>query len=343
MTDHHLSPEVLDQSPQTREWREFKERSAGDWGLAGGTYEGVLSDLATVQRKDTGQWVIRMVARVYPRDRYALAWVALSSDPRDPYALNAAQTRALAKVADALGILTPAPPEEIVDALARHVGKPVSVRVVHTPVGPRATLAKAEGGEQFLVTEERHTHTPEQLAAAAEIMEGRDSGLVMTTASSTSRTDRAQAAQEKLLLGLRKARSGIIETAEACHLLLEEEGWLALGYEGLAEYLAQPEVGLARTQFYDLANIHRRFVIEGSVEPERLAASEHSKLALTLPALTAGKVTPDEAAADAESLGWRDLREKYRDLMAEPKEPKDPSGDPGPDEPGVCSECGRAL
>jgi hypothetical protein len=301
-----LSPEQLDGPNATREWTAFREKTnGGDWGIPNGTYEGSLRDVSTVKRKDTGQWVVRMLALLPRRDRYALAWVGLSDHP-DPYELTPGQSKALQKVAQGFGFALPSAPEEIVDQIGHLVGHDVEVHVFHTPIGPRATFSSPPATNGEVVDE---------------------------------RVELAHRAQTMLLAGLRAARSGLIHSAEACYLLLENQAWDALGYESLNEWLANPEIGLSKTVFYDLANIHQRYVLEGGVSQERLTEGEHSKLTIPLRALAAAKVSANEAADDAAALGWRDLRAKYRDLMAEPA----PDGDPGPEEPGICESCGRPL
>ena len=302
-----LTPEQLDGPNATREWTAFREKvnGGGDWGIPTGTYEGSLREVSTVKRRDTGQWVVRMLALLPRRDRYALAWIGLSEHP-DPYELTPGQVKALEKVAQGFGFPLPSPPEEIVDHIGHLVGHDVEVHVVHTPIGPRATFSSPP---------------PD-----AEVVD--------------ERVELAYRAEKMLLEGLRQARSGLIHSAEACYLLLANEGWVILGYDSINEWLANPEIGLSRTVFYDLANIHQRYVLEGGISQERLIEGEHSKLTVALPAIAAGKVSADEAADDAATLGWRDMREKYRDLMAtEAPEP----GDPGPEEPSICETCGRPL
>lgn len=307
MTDT-LSPQALATEQDTKAWSEFaRQLNSKDWGLPRGTYPGVLHDVTTVRRRDTGAYALRLLALVQPRDRYALTWAEMGTDARDPYALTARQMRALAKLADGLGILTPAPAEEIVDGIAHLVGRAVEVKVIHTPIGPRATFTRGAEGELI---------APEE-----------------------SRVDQMHAAQELLLASLRRTREGLAQASRACHLILEGEGWSVLGYSTLREYLASPELGLRRSTFFGLANIYRRYVVEGGLSEERLGGAESSKLGLALPAIAAGKVTAEEAANDAEALGWRDMKEKYRDVMAEPSN----GSDPGPDEAEVCESCGRPL
>jgi hypothetical protein len=301
MTDPTV--EDLDGDP-TPEWQEFrKQATQRDWGLPRGTYDAILTGVSTMRRKDSGQWVLRLLARTVDRDRYALAWVALSSET-DPYALTPGQRRGLIKAGKALGADSDAP-EEIVETIVGLLGKQISAKVVHTPIGPRATFSRS-----------------------AEVIKLHDPAAA------------AHQSHELLMLGLGRTREGLVITGQACYELAESEGWLALGYEKLTDYLADPNVSLTRTTFYDFAAVHRRFVIEAQIPEQRLAAADHSKLVLALPAVIAGKVTVEDALADAESLGWRDMRKHYAELMAEPSERSD---DPGPDEPAVCSECGRPL
>jgi hypothetical protein len=306
------TPELLDSGQVTPEWRDFRD-SPKDWGLPRGTYDAVLREVTTVRRKDTGQYVLRLLALTQPRGKYALVWVPLGED--DAYELKSTQWKRLVKFAAGMGIKADFP-DEVVDRLGQLVGSLVSVRVVHTPIGPRATMSLPEAPIQGEVMSPNGTEFTADEAAGVHAM------------------------HERLVAGLGDTRRGFLQAAEACWALIETEGWMVLGYESLKEYLASPEIGLRRSAFYDLAAIYRTYVVEGGITPERLLAADHSKLAVAVPALSAGKVEIDEAIADAEALPWRDMREKYKGLIAGPE---DLSNDPGPDEGAVCSECGRPL
>ena len=81
--------------------------------------------------------------------------------------------------------------------------------------------------------------------------------------------------------------------------------------------LAQPEIGLSRSWFFRLIQTWRDLVVVRKVSPARLAAIDTTKVEEIRPAIMSGHVKPDAALADAEALGRRDLREKYRSLAAD--------------------------
>lgn len=104
--------------------------------------------------------------------------------------------------------------------------------------------------------------------------------------------------------------------AEHLYRLSEEHHWVHLGYETLNEWLAQPEIGLSRSSFFRLVQAWRDLVQVKKVAPTRLSRIEPSKVQEVLPAIMAGDVYAEDALADAEALGFRDLREKYRQLRS---------------------------
>ena len=172
-------------------------------------------------------------------------WVPLGED--DPYELKSAQWKRLVKFAKGMGVEADHP-DEVVDRLGHMVGSLVSVRVVHTPIGPRATMT-----------------LPEAPAIKGEVMPM--NGAEPTEENATS----AHAMHERLVAGLSDTRRGFLQASEACWALVETDGWLALGYESVKEYLASPEIGLQRSAFYDLAAVYRTYVVEGGITPERAA------------------------------------------------------------------------
>jgi hypothetical protein len=100
--------------------------------------------------------------------------------------------------------------------------------------------------------------------------------------------------------------------AEHVYEFHELRGWTLVGYETLEKFLAQPEVGMSRTSFFRLFQTWRDLVEVRKVAPERLSEIEPSKVYEVRPAIMSGKVSPDDALDDAQALGFRDLREKYR-------------------------------
>lgn len=289
-----LPMDVLDDETQrSPEWESMREQIRRTGTIPRGTYEATLSNVAIVRRKDTRAWALRMIARTDRLGRYVHAWRGLSDNPDDAFDLTEGQVKALRKFAGTMGIPTPAPAAEIVEALAQRIGKPVVAKVGQTPVGQQVTLTvpKPEGTVEILPP--ATTDTTQLEGAAAD----------------------AQVAHEKILEGLQAANFALARAAEGCHALLKDEGWAALGYESLAEYLAAPEVTLSRSEFYRLASIWERYVIDGGLEPTALQSAGPSKLEVALPALEQGLVSAEQAVADASSMTRSDLRTHYEQLQ----------------------------
>jgi hypothetical protein len=125
-------------------------------------------------------------------------------------------------------------------------------------------------------------------------------------------TNVAQDQYNRLLQGLNATRLALSAVAQACHDISRDKSWTDLGYESLAEFLASPEITLTRSSFFTMAQIWELYVLDGGVDPQQLAVAHPSKLAIPLRAIGANEVTVAEAIADVETLGARDLREKYQ-------------------------------
>ena len=124
-------------------------------------------------------------------------------------------------------------------------------------------------------------------------------------------TNVAQDQYNRLLEGLSASRLALSAVAQACHELSRDKSWTDLGYESLSEFLASPEITLTRSNFFRMAQIWELYVLDGGVDPRQLAVAGPSKFAIPLRALGANEVSVEEALADVETLGARDLREKY--------------------------------
>lgn len=114
----------------------------------------------------------------------------------------------------------------------------------------------------------------------------------------------------------RAAVAGHVAWWELSRLLYEfHEGghWRPLGYETLTEFLAQPDLGISRTQFFRMTKLWRDLAVERGVPARVLTSVEPSKVREVAPAIVAGDVTVEDAISDAQALGYRDLRDKYRD------------------------------
>lgn len=102
------------------------------------------------------------------------------------------------------------------------------------------------------------------------------------------------------------------ELAEALYLFHKSGGWGLLGYDTLNEFLAQPELGMSRRQFFSLTRMWRDLVVVRQVEVSQLKRIEPAKVQEVVPAVLRGDVDLYRALGDAEALGHRDLRARYR-------------------------------
>jgi hypothetical protein len=124
--------------------------------------------------------------------------------------------------------------------------------------------------------------------------------------------DEARAVHTQIVAALRDGRAAGWRLAEALYEFDELRGWSALGYESLNEYLADPEITIRRSTYFELVGTYKAFAVERKIEFERLETIDMSKAAIAARALNAVKASSvEDALADAETLGARDLREKY--------------------------------
>jgi hypothetical protein len=121
--------------------------------------------------------------------------------------------------------------------------------------------------------------------------------------------------EEAIKARIREGQEVMINLAQAVYEFHEQGGWAYLGYDigdaGLCQWLAQPDVGFTRSQWFRLRARWYEFVVLRGQDVQRLAMIDQSKLDVILPAVKAHRVTLQTALDDAESLGWRDLRERY--------------------------------
>jgi len=118
--------------------------------------------------------------------------------------------------------------------------------------------------------------------------------------------------EQQIKAGLRKGRQAMWETAEALHGFDGQSGWLALGYETLGEWLADPDITLSRRTYYRLVQAWQEMVVIREVPVPTLAQLDLTKVEIALPALKQGRATLEDVVSDVEVLGARDLRVKYR-------------------------------
>jgi hypothetical protein len=123
--------------------------------------------------------------------------------------------------------------------------------------------------------------------------------------------ERAFELQEKIVAGLQVGREAAWRVAEQLHEFDEISGWLALGYDTLSEWLAQPEVQVNTRTYYRYVHAYRETVVRRRIPLKTMAAIDHSKVDVVIGRVNSGEVRIEDALADARALGWRDLRVKY--------------------------------
>lgn len=274
-----------------------------------GTYEAMLLEVRIVRRKDGG-FLLRMVSRTVGLGVFLVTWRGLSTDFSDPFDLTEVEVRSLRKFAAGMGVPVPAPAREIVEALQKLVGEQVEAKVSHSPVGIQASLSRPLAP----------TSTALRVAGRVLMVDGQlmDANGELLDVEGKARI--AHEAHALVLEGQQLARRGLATAAAGCHALHASEGWRALGFETLSEYLAQPEVEFSRSEFYRLCAIHQAYVLDGGLAPDVIAGASPTKLELPIPAIEQGVVSAGQAAADAESMTRNDLRVHYRELLgAEPE------------------------
>src|SRR5262245_50164074 len=137
--------------------------------------------------------------------------------------------------------------------------------------------------------------------------------------------------QTKIKGALRKGRAAMWELAEQLYLFEEAQAWRALGYETLGEWLADPDITMRKTTYYDAVSAWEQMHVIRKVPAERLNELDVSKLRVALPVLKRGEASLDDVMADAEVLGIRDMRIKYQE-HAEPELVPDEDVVPMPDD-----------
>lgn len=133
----------------------------------------------------------------------------------------------------------------------------------------------------------------------------------LTPEEAEERAEKCYALEEKVKTNLRVGRESLWEVAQALYEFDESNGWSALGYDKLNDWLAQPDIGISRSHYFRLVSVYHEMVVLRQVDAERLKEIEPQKIQIVLPAVKSGKVQLEEALDDAEALGRRDLRERY--------------------------------
>ena len=212
----------------------------------------------------------------------------LAREGEDPYRLASSQLPAWRQFAGRLGIDAKGRPvEQVVGVVSAMGGQRVVVRVRQTPVGAHCRMMLAEG-----------------TVATGEILP-----VAMSDATAA-----AHDTHERLLAAQAREQAGFADVCRASFELRETDGWARLGYRSIGEYLAQPEVTMRRSSFYERAAIWEWYVVTGGLDPARLSRVGWYKLKVTLGAVIAGRVDAGTAIDDGVALAAGDLRAKYRNL-----------------------------
>jgi hypothetical protein len=122
---------------------------------------------------------------------------------------------------------------------------------------------------------------------------------------------KAFAVEQQIKKGTGAIKQVWIALAGHLHEFYTGRMWEALGHERFEDWLGEPDIGLRRSQTYQLIEIHEELVIKREVDPERLAGLDVSKIAVVLPALRKEDVDVEEALSDCERLSRSALREQY--------------------------------
>ena len=242
-----------------------------------------LTEVAVVPRKAGGWWG-RLISET-SGGRQLREMRRLGADPDDAFILDQSANRRWVEWGQRMGVN---------ESDARGV-----FNALHQLQGHRFTAR---------VTKTAHSTTTQHRAFEDVVFA---TGGQALTVEGELVTNLAQDQYNRLLEGLSATRLALSAVAQACHDISRDKSWTDLGYESLAEFLASPEITLSRSEFFRMALIWERYVLDGGVDPQQLAVAHPSKLAIPLRALGANEVGVDEAMADVETLGARDLREKY--------------------------------
>jgi hypothetical protein len=148
-----------------------------------------------------------------------------------------------------------------------------------------------------------------------------------------------------------------IVLAEDLYKFSAEEMWRDLGHTTFDQWLAGPDIDLARRTVYGLIEVWKELVVNRGVRPHQIADVPVSKLRDSLAAVRRGFVDAEDAIADARTLGRDDLRDRYRQLSTPAGARRDSAGtlpasstNGGPAEPlfaaeeepewAICHACG---
>jgi hypothetical protein len=183
---------------------------------------------------------------------------------------------------------------------------------------PSTTRGSGEGvarGDVIAVPDEETNRDDECSGRATELsvqVSRREVGQPAASPSSIDPGALAYHRHQQLLQGLATTRLGLADIAEACHEIQVGKLWQQLGYDKLADYLADPDITLTRREFFRAAAIHEAYVLGAGVDADVLELAPASKWEAALPGASDPSVPADEVVEDVQTLGIQDLRVKYR-------------------------------
>lgn len=169
--------------------------------------------------------------------------------------------------------------------------------------------------------------------------------------SKQEEAEEAFAIESQIKQAMADGRDALWRLAESLYLFDEAKGWHALGYENLSHWLAEADVSITRPTYYRYVRTWRKLVVQKQIDANRIRQLDQAKVAIVADKIAANEVLVEDALNDVESLGARDLREKY---YSKPEPAQNPattdevdSGqvvEPAPvDEPPTADELGVKL
>jgi hypothetical protein len=123
----------------------------------------------------------------------------------------------------------------------------------------------------------------------------------------------AHLAQERIKTIVRAMRRSWIELAGHLYHFHQHRYWKALGHDSIGDWLADPDIDIQWRYAYEMIQIYRIWIDKRDME-DRVRELPVSKLQVVSGAVEKGRIDPEEALADVESLSRGDLRERYNGL-----------------------------
>lgn len=167
---------------------------------------------------------------------------------------------------------------------------------------------------------------------STEVIEGTATDVGARELTDEERAERALEASKieaKIKENIGATREALWDLCANLYEFDQKSGWTALGYDTQQEWLAQPEIGLKRADYFRMVRRHRELVVFRDIPIARLASIDPSKVDIVMPAIESNKGNVAEILDNASSMGARDLREMYAGVTPPPKPP--PKEDEEPD------------